>query len=267
MERFLVRLVAVAPRTFLLKGGLALELRLDHARTTRDVDLRAIGSSDELSTILSLATTWRPDPEDHLQFRVEPNPDHPEIEAEWMQYDGLRFRVACMLAGKQFGDAFGIDVAYADPVEGVPDILVGSRFFERYGMEPLRVAAYPPTTHIAEKLHAYTQPRPHPTSRVKDLVDIAMLTQVEGLEASKIRSAIQRTFAFRGTHEPPSAVPDPPDTWRQMYERMQKEESLPWPTIDDLLSTSRSFLNPVLAGIDGRWEAADGRWSVSQSGQ
>ena len=34
MERFLTRMVAVAPDAFVLKGGLALELRLARARTT-----------------------------------------------------------------------------------------------------------------------------------------------------------------------------------------------------------------------------------------
>jgi hypothetical protein len=32
-----------------------------------------------------------------------------------MQYDGLRFRAECKLAGKVYGQRFGVDVAFGDP--------------------------------------------------------------------------------------------------------------------------------------------------------
>lgn len=44
-DRYLARLVRVLGRAATLKGGLALELRLERARTTRDIDLRLVGSS------------------------------------------------------------------------------------------------------------------------------------------------------------------------------------------------------------------------------
>jgi hypothetical protein len=45
-DRFLARVVAVLGNTVLLKGGLVLEFRLERARTTKDIDLRLIGSPD-----------------------------------------------------------------------------------------------------------------------------------------------------------------------------------------------------------------------------
>src|ERR1700680_3263593 len=50
VDRFLARIVAVLRESVLLKGGLVLELRLDRARTTKDIDLRLIGSPE---TVLS----------------------------------------------------------------------------------------------------------------------------------------------------------------------------------------------------------------------
>ncbi len=47
-DRFLARIVAVLGDAAMLKGGLALELRIERARTTKDVDLRMVGSPDEL---------------------------------------------------------------------------------------------------------------------------------------------------------------------------------------------------------------------------
>ena len=42
-DRFLARIVAVFGDAVTLKGGVALELRLDRARTTKDIDLRVMG--------------------------------------------------------------------------------------------------------------------------------------------------------------------------------------------------------------------------------
>jgi hypothetical protein len=42
-DRFLARVVAVLGDAVLLKGGLVLELRLERARTTKDIDLRVTG--------------------------------------------------------------------------------------------------------------------------------------------------------------------------------------------------------------------------------
>jgi hypothetical protein len=35
-----------------------------------------------------------------------------------MQYEGLRFRAECRLAGKLYGQPFGVDVAFGDPILG-----------------------------------------------------------------------------------------------------------------------------------------------------
>jgi len=47
-DRFLARIVAVLGDAATLKGGLVLELRLERARTTKDVDLRMVGSPDDV---------------------------------------------------------------------------------------------------------------------------------------------------------------------------------------------------------------------------
>lgn len=47
-DRFLARLVRRFGDAAILKGGLVLELRLERARATRDIDLRLAGSPDEV---------------------------------------------------------------------------------------------------------------------------------------------------------------------------------------------------------------------------
>jgi hypothetical protein len=54
-DRFLARVVAVLGDAVLLKGGLVLELRLERARTTKDIDLRLTGSPETVLAKLQLS--------------------------------------------------------------------------------------------------------------------------------------------------------------------------------------------------------------------
>ena len=47
-DRFLARIIAVLGDAATLKGGLVLELRLERARTTKDDDLRVVGSPNQV---------------------------------------------------------------------------------------------------------------------------------------------------------------------------------------------------------------------------
>ena len=85
-----------------------------------------------------------------------------------MQYEGLRFRADCKIAGKVYGQPFGVDVAFGDPILGEPDVMVADDVLAFAGIAPPTLRLYPIETHIAEKLHAYTMPRTRPNSRVKD---------------------------------------------------------------------------------------------------
>ncbi|MDP2304655.1 MAG: nucleotidyl transferase AbiEii/AbiGii toxin family protein [Pseudomonadota bacterium] len=124
-----------------------------------------------------------------------------------------------------------------------------------------RFVAYPVLTHIAEKLHAYTLPRPRPNSRVKDLPDIALLAGSAAIEATELVAAIEATFANRGTHPVPSTFSDPPEAWAPVYTRMASEEGLDWADLAQLVGAVPSFVDPVLAGRRGVWDPAKWTWS------
>jgi hypothetical protein len=100
-DRFLARIVHTLGDTAMLEGGLVLELRLSRARTTKDIDLRFMGSPERALERLQEAA--RADLGDFLTFVVVPDDDHPEIQNDGMQYDGMRFRAECQLAGKLYG--------------------------------------------------------------------------------------------------------------------------------------------------------------------
>ncbi|MGB8930682.1 MAG: nucleotidyl transferase AbiEii/AbiGii toxin family protein [Anaeromyxobacteraceae bacterium] len=258
-DRFLARAVAALGNAATLKGGLALELRLEHARSTQDVDLRMTGSPDDL--LAKLQGAGRLPLGDFMTFEVGPDEDRPVIQNEGVQYEGLRFRAECMLAGKLYGQRFGVDVAFSDPILGEPETVVAEDHLAFAGIAPPSLRLYPIETHVAEKLHAFTMPRLRVNSRVKDLPDIALLATTRAIDAKRLRTAFELTFAFRKTHEVPARLPDPPPAWVTPYAAMAREEQLTWLTLTDVTRAAREFLDPVLAGgWDATWDPRSWRW-------
>jgi hypothetical protein len=257
-DRFLARVCAAPGNSILLKGGLALELRLERARTTKDIDLRVTGSPDQL--LANLQQAGRADLGDFMAFEVTPDTEHPVIDNDGMQYEGLRFRAECKLAGKLYGQRFGVDVAFGDPVFGEPTVVSADDILDFAGIAPPVLRIYPVETHVAEKLHAYTIPRTRTNTRVKDLPDLALLAGTKTLRAEHLRMALEQTFAHRATHTLPQAFPDPPASWSAPYQAMARDNELAWSTLEQLTAAVAAFLNPVLAGGPGVWQPERWAW-------
>jgi nucleotidyltransferase AbiEii toxin of type IV toxin-antitoxin system len=260
-DRFLARLTQVAGDAVTLKGGLVLELRLARARTTKDIDLRMMGSSAEVLERLQKAS--RLDLGDHMRFEVQPDEEYPEIQNEGMRYEGFRYRAKCRLAGMIYGRPFGIDVAFGDPLVGAPDVIIADDVLAFAGIAPPSLRLYPVVSHIAEKLHALTMPRSRPNSRVRDLPDLALLATTGPIEGAVLRRAIERTFDFRGTHPIPAVVPPPPTSWEGPYAAMATADELAWKTLTEVAEAVTTFLNPALASADcGTWQPGPWAWSA-----
>lgn len=258
-DRFLARVVTVFGERAILKGGLALEVRLAHARTTRDVDLNLTGSPTGL--LEQLQEAGRLDLGDALSFEVLADAEHPGFANQGNRDAGQRFRATCKLAGKVYGNPFGVDIASGDPIVGKPDVVRADDVLGFAGIAPPTLRLYPVVTHIAEKLHAYTLPRLTPNSRVKDLPDIALLAGAGPIAGKDLRRACEVTFAFRASHELPAALPDPPPSWQAPYARIVADDELEWPTLAELTNALRTFLDPVLAGERvGTWQPSRWAW-------
>lgn len=164
-DRFLARIMASFGDAVTLKGGLGLELRLKHARSTKDIDLRMTGAPTDLLARLQRAA--HNDLGDFMAFEVAADTAHPTITGEGVRYDGLRFNVRCTLARKEYSGAFGLDVAFADPIFGEPEEIAAEDTLDFVGISAPVLRVYPIETHLAEKLHAYSLPRAHnPGSRI-----------------------------------------------------------------------------------------------------
>ncbi|MFP2927433.1 nucleotidyl transferase AbiEii/AbiGii toxin family protein [Pyxidicoccus sp. 3LG] len=236
-----------------------LEFRIHGARVTKDIDLRLTGAVENLHARLEEAGRLKLG--DFMTFEVHPDANHPELRNEGMKQEGFRFRAECMIGDRPYGDVFGVDVAFGDPLLSEPDVTVTEDVLGFAGVAPARVRLYPVETHIAEKLHAYSLPRTRPNTRVKDLPDLALLALVGTLEATRVRAALVETFTYRGTHPLPDITPAPPETWGSAYAALAERDRLPWKTLDGVITVVRAFLDPVLAGgLDASWEPHTASW-------
>lgn len=258
-DRFLARISTALGDAAILKGGLVLEFRLKRARTTNDVDLRLTGSTKGL--LARLQEAGRQNLGDFLTYEVSVDLDQPVMNNDGLRYDGFRFRAICTLAGKIYGQPFGVDAAFGDPILGEPELVIAQDILDFAGITPPKIQLYPIETHIAEKLHAYTMPRPRPNSRVKDLPDIALLATTRALDARRLREALDQTFTFRATHPLPVELPLPHLAWQRPYAALAMEDQLQWNSLDAVTVAAKEFIDPVLSvATQGTWSPTRWTW-------
>jgi hypothetical protein len=259
--RMIARISAAFGDLTVLKGGFALELRLELARTTRDIDLVLLGPGAQLLERLQAAGQL--DLKDFLTFEIQPDKDTPEITGDGVLYGGRRFRAECRLAGKLYGARFGLDVVLGGKMLGSPSRIVTQPFLDFAGIPAPVVQVLPVETHLAEKLHAYTLPRPTENARVRDLPDMALLGTVKDtqLVAERLREAFRLTFEARATHKLPAALPAPPATWAEPYEELAEAHALPWTSLTDVAAAVRAFVDPILSERElTTWDAMAWTW-------
>ncbi|MDX2081388.1 MAG: nucleotidyl transferase AbiEii/AbiGii toxin family protein [Terrimicrobiaceae bacterium] len=221
-DRLLARFFAEPQTPWLLKGGYAMELRLRSARTTKDIDLSLPGdrATDFGGNVLDrLQESAQTDLGDFFAFTI----GAPQMDLTAAPQGGARYPVAASLAGRIF-TRFHLDVGIGDAVVPPTELIVAPDWLGFAGIAPPRLIAISKEQQFAEKLHALTRPRTDvPNSRVKDLVDLVLLIQMDALDRTILRQAIEATFAVRGTHAVPTRLPTPPEFWRERFPAMARE--------------------------------------------
>jgi len=216
MERFLLRVQTSHAGRWILKGGLAMELRLrEQARATRDIDLgvnASITGSAEQAIVEELRTSVEGEHGDYFQF-LTPEGVEQDLEIEGVSV--LRLSVDARLAGRTF-DKFQLDIASESKGPTPPEEVSGSGLLSFAGLSVERFFVVSRARHLAEKLHALTRPRDVPT-RVKDLVDILLLQRME-LDHDGASAEVRAVFHRRGTHSIPIQAPAPPANWARTFE-------------------------------------------------
>jgi len=251
-ERLLVRLELGAPHRWVVKGGMALEIRLgDRARSTRDLDLalrdvRGDGSAVRELLIDCLSVDRE---KDGFEFLVgEPT----TITLEEAGRPGWRFSVESRMAGRTFANVRLDVVARDDEVAKTLRVeLPGVLDFA--GLERHEVEAVDPAQHFAEKVHAFTRTYgERPNTRVRDLPDMVLLIE-DGLEPTpELFSVVSRLFEARVNPAMPVVLPEPPSFWRENYPAMAAELDISAKTLDEAMALVRSFWTSLLPNKEDR---------------
>lgn len=260
-DRLLARLLAVAPGRWLLKGGFALELRLaGRARATKDVDID--WQADEELLLETLIDAAAHDAGDYFAFTIE-RTGAPEDRLGGSH----RFRASASLAGRLF-ETFLLDVGFRGEEEVTADTLTTEALLAFAEIPPVEVLAVPLELQVAEKLHAYTRTYEggRPSTRAKDLVDLALIAATSTLDAALLRAAINTAFTRRSTHPLPTILPQPPGDWVTQYRRLAQEVGAP----TDLgagHADASACITPILSGetTTGVWSPTRQQWVQEDS--
>lgn len=256
-ELFLRRLVRVAPDRWVLKGALALDLRLDsRGRFTRDIDLGR--DDDEQTAIEDITAAQQLELDDFFTFAARRDSGFGDTD----EFSAIRFHVRAQLAGRTF-EQFVVDVSFTDAIAWTPDTIKTSGLLSFAGIEPIEVPAVPIPVHIAEKVHAYTRvygEGERASTRPKDLADILLIAAAERIDAGELRRALDRTFTGRRRQRLPAELPPPPESWADKYESLAREVAIE-PDLGRAFELAAGFLDPVLAGeTSGCWTPSSWSW-------
>lgn len=249
-DRLLARLVLSQPGQWIVKGGLALQLRLgDRARTTKDIDLLFLKEPERIHGLLREAAAL--DLGDWFAFEVG-RPPGPAVQTA----GGIRHTVRSLLDGRTF-EQFHVDVGVGDPLVEAVEYLVAPDLLSFAEIDPVIVPCYPISQQLAEKYHAYIRPYASgASSRIKDFFDIILLAEMGEISGQKLTAAIKATFRNAGDKDIPHLIPPPPQTWVGGFRRLANEVGLSEYDLQSSYARIQQFLDPILTG-----EAKDLLWN------
>lgn len=225
-ERIVARLEAAQPGRWVLKGGMALEVRLrDDARVTKDIDL---GFREEVETAADLQA--------HLDeaFAVELDDDGFEmvtakpriLGADGGGHPTWRVGVTANLAGRQFG-RIQLDISPRAHELDFTNRIALPNSLDFAGIPARTVEIVDVNRHAAEKLHAMLRTfGDRENSRVRDLVDVVLLVEHDLLTTGAVASAVRRVWAERDGAEPPARPGPLPESWPERYETLAEDYEL-----------------------------------------
>jgi predicted nucleotidyltransferase component of viral defense system len=238
-DRLLARLLEGEPEAWVLKGGLALQLRLqDRARTTKDIDLHTREqAAAALDLLISSALI---DLGDYFRFEVA----RPTITGA-----PLRCTVRSTLAGRAF-ESFHIDLGCDEERVGSVARLRVTSLLEFADIPAVEFPCLPLEQHLAEKVHALVRSRgERDNSRVKDLVDIVLIAETSHVDPAELSAALVATFAADPSFGIPLGLPEPPHAWGPQYRALAKDLGLRAAALDDGIAVARVLIDPALQQV------------------
>lgn len=234
-ERIVARLQSAEPGLWVIKGGMALEVRLrDDARLTKDLDLglRAdVRDGADLEERLIEALSIDADGDRFVLSvgSVKRLTEDDGGRATW------RAQIAATLADKPFG-GIQVDVSPRAHELDATDLVPLPNSLEFAGVATPVVEVVDLQRHVAEKFHGMLKVfEDRDNSRVRDLVDLVILSEHGLIDVSAAALAIGTVWAERDS-APPAVLPPLPTSWPDRYERLAAEHDLEAATFPDAVA-------------------------------
>ncbi len=245
LERFLYRVATSEHRDRLvLKGGMLLAA-LDERRPTRDVDLLAVASANDVDAVAGLVREIAGiEVDDGLQFGVQALKAETIRESD--QYGGVRITVPARLDRAR--PILRVDVSVGDPVTPRPvrirfPALLGGTFVLR---------GYPLETVLAEKLGTMID-RGDTNTRDRDFADVALLIGRHPIGSAALGAALGATARHRGVTLRPIAevlvnlAEDRQASWERFVDRAGLAAAVP-SSFAEVVARVVAFADPILGG-------------------
>ncbi len=238
IDRFLAR---IDWSKWTAKGGYILQRRLPKARRTKDIDLSTADaafllgdrSAQQQALLEAFQQVATIDAGDYFEFQVQAEKPLPGFGK-----GGLRCIVKCLI-DDQHWSTFQLDAVIQDKTVFPNEPLVGDSFLSFAGIEPLKLMVPIKEEVFAEKVHAYTTPRENENTRVKDILDLALLIE-DGLDQDKTKLALAGVFEIRGTHPAPDSLQAPPASWQNIFFEMVRETEIDL-TLNEAFAKTATF--------------------------
>jgi len=258
---------------FLLKGAQLMLIWVgESARATRDADLLGFGElSDEALTSIFTELCAIEAAEDGVVYQADTIRIQPIREET--AYGGRRVQLLAQLGSARL--RVQVDVGIGDAVTPEPEWVDLPPMLD---LPTARLRAYRPETSIAEKLETILA-RGLLNSRLKDYLDVYVLSQREAFDRATLSEAVRATLVRRGTAIPDKAPagltrafvkePGKAAQWRSLLQKANVSG-----VSDDLgvvVGAVARFLEPVLESVHrgvtepGTWPPG-GPWREKEDG-
>jgi hypothetical protein len=226
---------------FIVKGGVALELRLrDRARATKDIDIVLRDRTADLADSLEEALTG--EPYQGFSFRRKGQPlllDNGAVNMEFgVTYKGQPWTTV------------SVDIARAEPGEADVEWVDAIARTDAFGVTgPAVLPCLPLRFHVAQKLHGMTLP-PRPgkqNERFRDLVDLLLMDAMITHDYVALRAACELVFRNRNTHTWPPDLSTVSAHWAKPFARLAEELELVETDLEAAILRVRNFVARILS--------------------
>ena len=267
-DRLLCRMFSEADPSFILKGGQGMLARTDTARETRDIDILGMGADlrESLTKLKRLAAL---DLDDFLSFEfVSAEP----IKATEEYREGLavKFTVFC---GPQRQGALSIDLVSDPAFHGQPQRVSPKARLAVGDLPVFDYLLYPIENVIADKVCAtYETHGGRPSSRVKDLVDLGVISLTETVDGSRALVQLALELKLRKIDAPSHFCV--PAEWKESYslasyEKLVKQTAFAEQLADMSLCLKLvgNLADPLLdqSARERTWDPSSQQWLVAHT--